>query len=223
MDIGFRLDMTYNDPSVERRNVLMIRSVISDLGKVLIFFDNSIFYRKIAAYSPIPLEEIAGMVNVYSDVGRAIDTGELSPQGFYERVKEILQVELGFEEFAAIYNDVFAANAPVIESMSKLRDKYHLVMLSNTDVLRFGFIRAKFPEVMIFDDYVLSYEVGCIKPDSQIYHVALEKAQADPGECVFIDDRPENIAAAEDLGIRTILFLDDTDLEAELKSLGLSF
>ncbi len=201
----------------------MIRSVICDLGKVLITFDNSIFYRKIAVYSPIPDEEIAGMVNVYSDVGRAIDTGKLSPQGFYERVKEILQVELSFEEFAAIYNDVFAANAPVIEVMSKLKNKYRLVMLSNTDVLRFGFIREKFPEVMIFDDYVLSYQVGCIKPDPQIYQLALQKAQAGPKECVFIDDRPENIAAAEDLDIHTILFLDDTDLEAELYSLGLSF
>ncbi|NOR15056.1 MAG: HAD-IA family hydrolase [Candidatus Aminicenantes bacterium] len=201
----------------------MIRSVISDLGKVLITFDNSIFYRKIAVYSPIPVEEIPEIVNVYSDVGRAIDTGMLSPQGFYERVKEILQVELSFEEFAAIYNDVFASNTPVIKVMGKLKNKYRLVMLSNTDLLRFGFIREKFPEVMIFDDYVLSYQVGCVKPDPRIYQLALQKAQAGPKECVFIDDRPENIAAAEDLGIRTILFLDDTDLEAELNSFGLSF
>ncbi len=215
--------MTYNILLAERRNLTMIRSVISDLGKVLITFDNSIFYRRIAAYSPIPVDEIAGMVNVYSDVGRAIDTGKLSPQGFYARVKEILQVELPFEEFASIYNDVFASNVPVIEVMNKLKHKYHLVMLSNTDVMRFGFIRERFPEVMIFDDYVLSYQVGCIKPDPEIYQLALKKAQADPEECVFIDDRPENIAAAEDLGIRTILFLENTDLETELTSLGLSF
>ena len=201
----------------------MIRSVLSDLGKVLIFFDNSIFYRKIAAYSPVPVEEIAGMVNVYSDVGQAIDTGKLSPQGFYEKVKEILQMELPFEDFLAIYNDVFAANPPVIEILRKLKNRYRLVMLSNTDVMRFGFIRQKFPEVMIFDEYVLSYEVGCIKPAPRIYQAALQKAQADPNECVFIDDRPENISAAEDMGIRTILFLENTDLEAELHALGLSF
>ena len=201
----------------------MIRSVISDLGKVLITFDNSIFYRRIAAYSPIPEEEIGAMVNVYSEVGRAIDTGKISPHEFYEKVKGLLQMELPYEEFMPIYNDVFAANTPVVEVIRRLKHKYRLVMLSNTDVMRFGFIREKFPEVMIFDDYVLSYEVGCIKPDPQIYQIAVEKAQADPPECVFIDDRPENIAAAENLGIRTIHFLDDTDLERELRSLGLVF
>jgi putative hydrolase of the HAD superfamily len=200
----------------------MIRTVISDLGKVLITFDNSIFYRKISAYSPIPVDEIAGMVNVYSDVGRAIDTGELSPQGFYEKVKEILQMELPFEEFIPIYNDVFAANSPVVEVLGKLKHKYRMVMLSNTDVMRFGFIRETFPEVMMFDEYVLSYEVGCIKPDPRIYRIALQKAEAEPHECVFIDDRPENIEAAQVLGIHTIHFLEDTDLQAELRVLGLN-
>lgn len=201
----------------------MIRSVISDLGKVLITFDNSIFYRRLAAYSSIPEEDIAGKVNVYSEVGRAIDTGKLSPRGFYEKVKEILQMELPYEEFMPIYNDVFAANSPVIEVMRRLKNKYRLVMLSNTDVMRFGFIREKFPEVMFFDDYVLSYEVGYVKPDPRIYQAAVEKALAEPQECVFIDDRPENIAAAQDLGIRTIHFLDETDLASELRTFGLVF
>lgn len=201
----------------------MIRSVISDLGKVLITFDNSIFYRRLAAYSSIPEEDIAGKVNVYSEVGRAVDTGKLSPRGFYEKVKEILQMELSYEEFMPIYNDVFAANSPVIEVMRRLKNKYRLVMLSNTDVMRFGFIREKFPEVMFFDDYVLSYEVGYVKPDPRIYQAAVEKALAEPQECVFIDDRPENIAAAQDLGIRTIHFLDETDLASELRTFGLVF
>ena len=163
----------------------MIRSVLSDLGKVLIFFDNSIFYRKIAAYSPIPAEEIAGMVNVYSDISRAIDTGKLSPQGFYEKVKEILRMELPFEDFLAIYNDVFAANPPVIEIIHKLKNQYRLVMLSNTDVMRFGFIRQKFPEVMIFDEYVLSYEVGCIKPDPRDLSNGSSKSSSGPERMCF--------------------------------------
>ena len=56
----------------------MIRSVISDLGKVLILFDNSIFYNKIVEHTPFDTQEIAARVNVNSDIGQAFDTGRIT-------------------------------------------------------------------------------------------------------------------------------------------------
>ncbi len=198
----------------------MIRSIISDLGKVLILFDNAIFYRKISAYTPHSLPEIAARVNVYSSVGQAFDTGRLSPRQFYAAALKALDADVEYDEFFAMYNDVFTLNPPVVKILGRLKSFHRMVMLSNTDVERFEFIRKCFPEVLMFDAYVLSYEVGSIKPDRRIYEVALEKAQAAPQECVFIDDRPENITAARGLGIRTIHLLEQTDLEKELKDLG---
>ena len=62
-----------------------------------------------------------------------------------------------------------------------------------------------------------------MKPDPQIYQIALKRAKARAGECVFIDDLEENIEVAAKMGIHTILFKPQTDLEAELRSLGISF
>ncbi len=53
----------------------------------------------------------------------------------------------------------------------------------------------------LVDEAVLSYEVGCAKPDPGIYQAALRQLSARPGEALFIDDVPANVAAARSLGM----------------------
>ena len=89
--------------------------------------------------------------------------------------------------------------------------------------MRFGFIKKKFPEIMIFDEYILSYEVGAMKPHPRIYEDALAKAGVEANECVFIDDIEVNIETAQKLGIDIIHMTPHTDLEAVLREKGLSF
>ncbi len=200
----------------------MICSIISDLGKVLILFDNAIFYRKISEYTPHSLKDIAARVNVHSRIAQAFETGRISSRQFYTAACQALDADVGYAEFFAMYNDVFTLNPPIIEILDRCKSFCRMVLLSNTDGERFGFIRQHFPEVFFFDAYVLSFEVGSCKPEPRIYEAALEKAQAVPQECVFIDDLPENISAAQALGIQTILFQEQTDLEKELFDLGIS-
>ena len=199
----------------------MIRTVISDLGKVLIFFDNSLFYRKMERFTSLSRDEIAERVNVFSPLGRAFDLGEISPREFHAGVLDALRAEVDYHTFFTLYNDVFALNPAVVDILARTAGRFRTVMLSNTDVQRFGFIRQRFPEVLFFDEYVLSYEVGQAKPDPAIYEIALDKSLAAGAECVFIDDRPENIRTARDMGIHTVLFTPETDLEAEFRALGM--
>lgn len=201
----------------------MIKAVISDLGKVILFFDNHIFFKKIANYCSYSEDEIARLVRVHFNLIESFDTGKITPEEFYSSVATKLKAQIALDDFFTIYNDVFSLNPPVLQIMKRLKPKYNLILLSNTDIRRFGFIKQKFPEILIFDEYVLSYEVGSMKPHPQIYREALAKASAEAGECVFIDDIEENIQAAEALGINAILFKPDTDLEKALRTLGLTF
>lgn len=198
----------------------MVKCVISDLGRVILFFDNHIFFRKIAEHSPFSAEEIAGMVHDYYEFIVDYDSGRISSQEFYSRVVQILKAEIDDNSFFTIYNDVFTLNPPVLQALTRLRSRYRLVLLSNTDVQRFGFIRRKFPEILIFDAYVLSFEVGAIKPDPIIYQEALNEAGAKAQECLFIDDIPANVEAAENLGMMSILYGPETELEDELRRKG---
>ena len=201
----------------------MIRSVISDLGKVILFFDNDIFFRKITPHSPFSLERIKELARTHFELVMDFDRGEMKPRQFYEEVIHRFKAKIAFRTFYEIYNDVFSLRQPVLETLKRLRSKYRLVLLSNTDVMRFGFVRQNFPEIFLFDAYVLSYEVGYMKPHPQIYRAALEQAEAKPQECIFIDDREENIEGAQRLEINTILFTPQTNLEESLRDYGLSF
>jgi putative hydrolase of the HAD superfamily len=200
-----------------------IKSVISDLGKVILFFDNNIFLNRMMAFSPLSLEEMRKAIFSHFEIVQDFDRGKLSSHQFYELASEKLQAEISFEDFYLMYNDIFSINPPVLNLLKKLKSLHRLILLSNTDVMRFGFIKQRFPEILIFDDYVLSFEVGRIKPDPHIYRVALEKAEAKAEECVFIDDREENIEGARQMGINSILFQDHAQLETSLREYGLSF
>ena len=200
----------------------MIKSVISDLGKVIIFFDNYIFFKKIEKYSAYSLPEISEKVDKNMDLVSSFDRGEITPLKFYKQVKKLLKTEIDFDQFYLIYNDVFWLNKPVLSTLKKLKPGYRLILLSNTDQMRFSFITKKFPQVLFFDAYVLSFEVGYMKPESEIYHIALEKAEAPAAECLFIDDRQENIEAAQRIGINCIHFQAETNLQVELKKRGLN-
>jgi len=201
----------------------MIQTVISDLGQVIIFFDNRIFFKKIAQFCPLTQEEISQLAFAHSSLVESFDRGKITPLEFYNKVIKKLKAKIDYEDFFSIYNDVFSLNPPVLEILKRLRASYKLILLSNTDVERFGFIRKKFPEVMIFTDYVLSFKIGFMKPHPQIYREALKKAGTRAQECLFIDDREENIQGAEKLGIRGVLFKPQMNLETILRGMGLSF
>ncbi|WP_328655716.1 HAD-IA family hydrolase [Nocardia salmonicida] len=62
------------------------------------------------------------------------------------------------------------------------------------------------------DTVISSAAVGVAKPDLRIYEIAAEAAGVAPNRCVFIDDRPENVAAARSLGMTGIHFRGIDDL-----------
>ncbi len=201
----------------------MTSAVISDLGNVILWFDNEVFFRKMTAHCRLSVDEIREIVWNSPEFVKLFDLGSLAPREIYDRVTAKLGAKVGYDEFMAAYADVFTINPPVFETMKRLREKHRLVLVSNVDEVRFRFIRKRFPELMFFDDYVLSYELRVMKPDARIYRVALDKARAEAAECVFIDDLEENIEGAAALGIPGVLYRPETDLERELRTLGLSF
>lgn len=201
----------------------MIKWVISDLGNVLIRFDNNIFYKHIAEFTPFTADEIGRRAQTHLDLGRVFESGKISVDEFFLRAARILQARISQEEFLRIYSDIFALDMPVVELLQKLGLNYKLMILSNTDEARFGFIKNTFPQIHFFHKFMLSYQLGYVKPQPQIFQAALAQAGLQPSECVFIDDLSENVTTAAELGIRSILFRDRSQLENELRELGLVF
>ncbi len=71
-----------------------------------------------------------------------------------------------------------------------------------------------------FAGHHLSWEVGARKPDPAYYRRVLSRLGVEPGELLFVDDRERNLAAARELGIRTVPFRDAASLRAALPARG---
>jgi len=72
-----------------------------------------------------------------------------------------------------------------------------------------------------FRDIVVSGDEKLTKPDAAIYHLALDRFGLAPGEAVFIDDREDNVAGANAVGMTGLLFTDAPALRADLERLAL--
>ncbi|MCX6578235.1 MAG: HAD-IA family hydrolase [Candidatus Aminicenantes bacterium] len=199
----------------------MIDTIISDMGQVVLHFNNRLFFRKMTQYTNRSEEEIRAVTHAHIEIVDLFDKGKIRPEEFYQKAKTGLEAEVSYEDFFAAYCDVFAVNPLTLGILKKLKPKYKLILLSNTDIVRFSYIKRKFPELLIFDGYVLSFDSGLMKPDPRVYIAALELAGSNPERAVFIDDIQENIDGAERVGIKGLLFTPEIDLEKALRDLGI--
>ncbi len=91
--------------------------------------------------------------------------------------------------------------APTEELIHDLKAAgYRLYVLSNMSKEFIAFLR-EVPVYRYFDGEVVSCEEGVCKPEKEIYELLLSRYDLDPKETIFIDDRKENIEAAEQVGI----------------------
>jgi 2-haloacid dehalogenase len=113
------------------------------------------------------------------------------------------------------------AIAPTVEVLAELRAaRVPLYALSNWSAETFPAARPRYPFLDWFDGIVISGDVRAAKPDRRIYEALLERHGLEPGAVLFIDDVPENVDAAEALGIRAIQFTDGPALRRELVRRG---
>lgn len=196
----------------------MIKTVIFDLGRVLVPLNFEPGYRQIEVLSGIPASEIPARIAATGLVEQ-LETGQISDDGFYIRLADALEMSLTIEEFREIWCSVFQGAPLISEDLVERISKTHrLLLLSNTSSLHFEMLRETLPLLRHFHGYVLSCEVGVMKPGPEIYQAAIAAANCAPGECFFTDDLAENVEAAKRAGIDAVQFLSAGQIEAELRA-----
>ena len=86
---------------------------------------------------------------------------------------------------------------------------YKIYVLSNASNTFYDYFPERFAPLSYFDGVVVSCDIHMIKPDRKIYQYLLDTYQLVPEECFFIDDRPENIEGAQDVGMNAMIFEGD--------------
>ena len=195
----------------------MIKTLIFDLGKVIVPFELDNQMKILEAVCDFKHAEIRAKVFALEELA-LFETGMISAADLFEVLKKTLSLLMNFAEFVAAWNSIFSLDPIVSESfVERLSKKYRLLILSDTNELHFEFIGRNFPILRFFDDFVLSYKVGFVKPSPEIYRAAVEKAGCAAGECFFTDDKAANIAGAIKFGINAVQFVSAKQLEREIK------
>ena len=201
----------------------MIKTVIFDLGKVIIPFDFKRGYRAMEQHCAYPAAELPARIGS-TDLVQRFETGLVEPERFVEQLCRILEMRLSYDEFCRIWSSIFLPDPLIPESLlAGLRRNYRLLLLSNTNAIHFGMIRETYPMLRHFHDFVLSYEVKAMKPSQAIYHAAIAKAGCRPEECFFTDDIPAYVEAARREGMDAVQFQSREQIEGELRARGIEW
>src|SRR5579872_4801713 len=158
------------------------RAVIFDLGKVLIHFDFARGYQALAGHCDYCAEDIPRVIAPTGLVER-FEAGLIEPHDFVEQLSRLLGLRLNYQEFCAAWSSIFTGTLVSEEVLEGLAKRYRLILLSNTNAIHFEMVCQRYPLLAHFHERILSYEVKAMKPESEIFHLAVERAGCRPEQC----------------------------------------
>lgn len=197
-----------------------IKALALDLGNVLVKVDHMRFCRRLGGLAGLPPQEVFARI-FESDLEPGYDTGRLTSEEFHRRVTAQFGVALPFSQFSCWWNDIFDPMEGMAELVSQLASRYPLFLLSNTNILHFTFIRENYAFLNLFQGFVLSFEVGSRKPEPGIYQALIQRTGLPPAHCLFVDDKPAFVAAAQRQGLLSWQFTSPSEFISFLQRHGL--
>ena len=182
----------------------MVKALIFDCFGVLYWDDLNRMY------------DLVGIDNTQNlnDLIHACDHGYISGQDFLEQVAALAGKTT--EETAATMRDKQSPNVTLMNRVKELKASYKIGLLSNMGYDTLGSVFSEQQRSDMFNDVLISSDVGLIKPSRDLYELALERLGVAADEVIFIDDRLPNVEGAEQLGMKTILFTTNKHFEQEL-------
>lgn len=198
-------------------------AVVFDLGQVLIPFDYNIFIREVNKHKEGLGEEFVRKYNQNYHIHRDFERGKISEKDFIEQMLNWLEHKITAEQFIRYWSSIFSLNTDVISLLPKLKEKYKLYLLSNTNSIHQKYGYQHYDFLRIFDKLFLSHEVGYVKPEEGIFRAVENFSGLPSEEHIFIDDIAEYVEAAKQLGWDGIQFTGYENLLEEFHKRGIRF
>ena len=200
-------------------------NIAFDLGGVVIALS---YENAIRRFEEIGLTDARQHLDAFHQHGifGDLERGRISAEVFREELSKIIGRQLTMDEcFYAWHGYVESVPQRNLDMLLRLRQMGFMVcLLSNTNPFMMqwacspAFDGGHHPIGYYFDRLYLSYECKVMKPSPEIFRMMLEGQQATADETLFIDDSPNNCAAAEALGIHTLCPHNNEDWIPALKA-----
>ena len=198
----------------------MIDTIVFDMGGVLLDFSSQLFSTRLH----LPEEDrILLERNLMRTVDWVrLDRGTITEEEVMAHARAKLPQRLHDAAEYIIYrwNDPIVPVPGTAEVVQELKEKgYTLYLLSNASRRQHDYW-PNVPGSECFSGTVISADLHLLKPEAAIYQALFHKFSLTPANCVFIDDFPPNIEAAENAGMQGIVFYDAQQLRRELQARG---
>ncbi|QQG43252.1 MAG: HAD family phosphatase [Candidatus Daviesbacteria bacterium] len=199
----------------------MIEAVIFDVGGVLHIYDGQLVQTEVISGLSITLDTFR---QVWVSLTNKLEMGLLTEEEYWEEFKKATGSTVQLPEESLLVRGLrksFHINTEVIEIVRRLKKQgFKLAVLSNT-ILPHTRYMDEIGLYDLFDRKLFSYDIGAKKPDPRTYQAALAALDISPTVGVFIDDREENVTAANQLGLNGLVYTTAEKLREDFSILGI--
>ena len=196
----------------------MIKNLIFDFGKVLVDYDFEAFLR---TYIP-DTDRLQAFSSVLCslELQQLLDREERPFEVIMEQwIEENRKFEPEFRYFTKHYTEIVTNEVEgMYDLLTRLKaDGFKLYGLTNW-CSKVYLTMAQFPIFQLLDGQIISSDEKVIKPEPAIYQRLFDKFDIKPEECIFTDDKVENVEGGKRLGMDGIVFTDAKQYERELRA-----
>jgi len=200
-----------------------ITTVIFDFGYVLSLPPRVSDYRNLARLAGI---DGNAFEEIYWSQRADYDRGTIDGPAYWHRVAEVAGVEITpAQSGSLIAADIeiwMRANPVMMEWVRALKNHgLKIAVLSNMPIEISTHMRRYAPWFRDFDYVCFSAEVQLAKPEAAIFHACLKVVGSKPEECLFIDDRADNVEAAQAIGMCVVRFVSVEELAVDIRPYNL--
>jgi len=198
---------------------MKIRAVIWDLGGVLLRTEDPTPRGRLAERFGMSAHELEKLFYGGSS-GTRCQLGEITFEQHIQNVRG--ELNLSPDEMDSVIDQFWAGDRldqDLVNYIRNLHDRHRTGLLSNAFSDLRDWLKQQGEVGGVFDELVISAEVGIVKPDPRIYHLALDQLKVAPEEAVFIDDFARNIEGAMAVGMHAIKFINPDQTRSELEEL----
>lgn len=195
----------------------MIKAILFDMGGV--FLEGTVNTFVNGSYSILGIDKtfVAEQEVTYDE---EFNRGNVSIEDCFRGFFNVPIDERQMKEIIELWKFTWKPTENMINLLKNLKKNYRIGVLSNSDPVN---SKVNYDNGIydMFDFLVLSHEEHTVKPEKRIYDIAVERADAPPSECIFIDDQEECLKPARDMGMKTILFRGYDGLLREFDRIGI--
>ncbi|HJT18532.1 MAG TPA: HAD family phosphatase [Thermoanaerobaculia bacterium] len=195
---------------------------VLDLGNTVIKLAYERVLENICKRADVTRDEL---VDLLEEAGgyRDLERGDVTFAAFHDFLCDKAGYRGALSDLRETWSDFFDGALPGMEDLiARLRQKYRMAFLSNSNEVHAEVIPRKFAALFEPDDrLIFSHRFKRAKPDPEMFQRALEVIGALPPQAAFVDDLLENILAARSIGMTAFQFRDAFQLERDLRAAGL--